>query len=58
VIQVNGKVRGRFEVEAGLSADALREKALAEPSVQKFLEGKTVRKAIVVPDKLINIAVG
>jgi leucyl-tRNA synthetase len=58
VIQVNGKVRGRLEVDAGLSQEALREIALAEPTVQKFIEGKTVRKAIVVPDKLINIAVG
>jgi leucyl-tRNA synthetase len=58
VIQVNGKVRGRVTVEAGLSQDALREIALADPTVQKFIDGKIVRKAIVVPDKLINIAVG
>ena len=58
VVQVNGKVRGRVEVPAGADEDAVREAALAEANVQRFVEGKTVRKLIHVPDKLFNIVVG
>jgi leucyl-tRNA synthetase len=55
VIQVNGKVRGRIETVPGAAEEPLKELALADPHVRKFIEGKTVRKVIVVPDKLINI---
>ena len=58
VVQVNGKVRGRVEVAAGAAEDAVREAALAEANVARFVEGKTVRKVIHVPDKLLNIVVG
>jgi len=57
VIQVNGKVRDRLEVPAGLEARALEEKALAEPRIRQVLEGKQVVKVISVPDKLVNIVV-
>ena len=58
VVQVNGKVRGRVTVAAGAAQDAVHEAALAEENVQRFLDGKTVRKVILVPDKLLNIVVG
>jgi leucyl-tRNA synthetase len=58
VIQVNGKVRGRVSVAAGVSEAEARETALANENVVRFLEGKAVRKVIVVPGKLINIVVG
>ncbi|MFN2629839.1 MAG: leucine--tRNA ligase [Gaiellaceae bacterium] len=58
VVQVNGKVRDRFDVEAGLSEDDLVSRALASPKVQAHVDGATVRKTIVVPDKLVNVVVG
>ncbi|MEM6851090.1 MAG: leucine--tRNA ligase [Pseudomonadota bacterium] len=56
-IQVNGKRRGEISAAADASEDALREAALAEPSVAKLLEGKTVRKIIIVPKRIINVVV-
>ncbi|MBA3412335.1 MAG: leucine--tRNA ligase [Actinobacteria bacterium] len=58
VIQVNGKVRDRIEVAAGLSDDELAERAKASPRVQAHLDGKTIRQVVVVPRKLVNLVVG
>ena len=58
VVQVNGKLRGKVEVPAGSSFEELEKAALAERSVQNHMAGKTVRKVIVVPGKLVNIVVG
>ncbi|WP_086314234.1 leucine-tRNA ligase [Enterococcus sp. 7F3_DIV0205] len=55
VFQVNGKVRAKLNIARGLSKEELEEKALAAEEIQTFIEGKTVRKVIVVPDKLVNI---
>ncbi|MFK4568031.1 leucine--tRNA ligase [Enterococcus sp. UD-01] len=55
VFQVNGKVRAKLNVARGLDKQELEEKALAAAEIQSFIEGKTVRKVIVVPDKLVNI---
>ncbi len=55
VVQVNGKVRNKVDVPAGCDINALAEEVQSSPQVQKYLEGKTVRKVIAVPDKLINI---
>ncbi len=57
VVQVNGKVRGRVEVSAGLSEDELVATARALPRVQELVDGKEFRKAIVVPGKLVNLVV-
>jgi len=57
VVQVNGKLRGRVTVSADATEDQVRGAALAEPNVQKFLEGKPVRKFIYVPGKLANVVV-
>jgi leucyl-tRNA synthetase len=57
VVQVNGKVRAREQVPAGLSEDELVERAREHPRVQALLDGKDVRKAIVVPGKLVNLVV-
>ncbi len=54
VCQVNSKVRAQLAVSPGTSEDELKELALAEPNIQKHLEGKTIRKTIVVPKRLIN----
>jgi len=55
VVQVNGKVRFRFSAEKGASKDALEAAAMGQERVQQFIEGKTVRRVIVVPDRLVNI---
>ena len=55
VVQVNGKVRAKLEVPVSLDRDGVEKHAMAAPNVQRFLEGVTVRKVIVVPGKLINI---
>ncbi|WP_299591471.1 leucine--tRNA ligase [uncultured Microbulbifer sp.] len=55
VIQVNGKLRAKLEVPADADKEALEKMALADENVLKFTEGKTVRKVIVVPGKLVNI---
>jgi leucyl-tRNA synthetase len=58
VVQVNGKLRDRIEVRAGLSDDELAERALASEKVAAFLDGKEIRQTIVVPGKLVNLVVG
>lgn len=55
VVQVNGKVRGRIEVAADADKEAIEAAAKADENVQRFLEDLTVRKVIVVPNKLVNI---
>ncbi|MCP5161545.1 MAG: leucine--tRNA ligase [Hahellaceae bacterium] len=57
VVQVNGKVRARLEVAADADKETMEKLAMADVNVQRFLEGVTVRKVIVVPGKLINIVV-
>jgi leucyl-tRNA synthetase len=58
VVQVNGKVRGQVDVANDADNDAILALAKADANVQRHLEGKTVRKEIVVPNKLVNIVVG
>src|SRR5699024_1096195 len=55
VIQVMGKVRAKMNVEKDLSKEELEKKALQHENIQQWIEGKTVRKVIVVPGKLVNI---
>ncbi|MGQ4880214.1 leucine--tRNA ligase [Billgrantia sp. LNSP4103-1] len=57
VVQVNGKLRARIEVAADASREAVEAEAFAAENVQRHTEGKTVRKVIVVPGKLVNIVV-
>jgi leucyl-tRNA synthetase len=58
VVQVNGKVRDKLTVEPGTAQQTLHDQALALDNVRKWMDGKTVRKVVVVPDKLVNIVVG
>jgi leucyl-tRNA synthetase len=55
IVQVNGKLRARIMVPADVSKEDAEKAALAEDHVQSFIEGKTLRKVIVVPGKLVNI---
>jgi leucyl-tRNA synthetase len=58
VVQVNGKVRARMPMARGITEDAARDAALADEHVQRFIDGKQVRKTIFVPDRLLNLVVG
>ncbi len=54
-VQVNGKLRATIEVAADATREAIEAAALAEENVQRFLEGVSVRKVIVVPGKIVNV---
>ncbi|NUN13469.1 MAG: leucine--tRNA ligase [Myxococcales bacterium] len=57
VVQINGKVRSKFEAEPDASEEVLKHAALADERVVSFLEGKSVSKIVVVRGKLVNIVV-
>jgi len=54
-VQVNGKLRATIEVPSGAGKEQIEAQALAEPNVVKFLEGLSVKKVIIVPNKIVNI---
>ena len=56
-VQVNGKLRATLELPRDMAKDAAERTALADPNVQRALEGKPVRKVIVVPNRVINVVV-
>jgi leucyl-tRNA synthetase len=58
VVQVMGKLRGKILVPPDAAEDAVRAKALADPNISRHVEGKTIRKVIYVPGRLINIVAG
>jgi leucyl-tRNA synthetase len=55
VIQVNGKVRDRITVPVTIGEEEAKSAALTSPVIQKFLAGKSPKKVVVVPGKLVNI---
>lgn len=57
VVQVNGKVRGRLTVPAGLTQEEMHSLAMSDTRIAQLVEGKEVLKAISVPDKLVNLVV-
>jgi len=57
VVQVNGKLRGRVQVAADAGRESMEHMAMADDNVQRFIDGKTVHKVIVVPGKLVNIVI-
>ncbi|MGE0086882.1 MAG: leucine--tRNA ligase [Desulfococcaceae bacterium] len=57
VVQVNGKLRSRFDISADADEESMKQTALADERVQKFIEGKPIRKVIVARGKLVNIVV-
>jgi leucyl-tRNA synthetase len=56
-IQINGKVRGRIATPVDASERDIEKTALADPKIQKYIEGHTIRKTIIVPKKLVNIVI-
>lgn len=57
VVQVNGKVRDRLNVERGITEDRAKELALSSPGVLAQLDGKQIRRVIYVPGRLVNLVV-
>ena len=55
VVQIMGKIRGKLEIAADASEEEIKQKALEIDNVKKYLEGKEVKKIIVVPKKLVSI---
>jgi leucyl-tRNA synthetase len=57
VIQINGKVRGKMDIPADTPEEQIKELALQVENVQRTIEGMTIRKLIVIPGKMVSIAV-
>ena len=57
VVQVNGKIRGKITVPAEVTQEYIERNALADPKVIGFIEGRTVRRVVYVPRRLVNIVV-
>ena len=56
-VSVNGKVRGKLEVDVDTPSDILQEKAFTLPNVQNFTNGKEIVKVIAIPNKIVNIVI-
>ena len=56
-VQVNGKVRGQLQVAPDTAQEELKKLCLAEPGILKYIEGQTIKKFIVVPNKIISIVI-
>ncbi len=57
VIQVNGKVRAKLKIPAGLDDESIKEKAFGDPKVQEYIKDRELKKVIVVKSRLVNIVV-
>jgi leucyl-tRNA synthetase len=57
MLQVNGKLRGKFTVAADAGKEAIEAAALASPEVLKFMDGQPAKKVVVVPGRLVNVVV-
>jgi leucyl-tRNA synthetase len=58
VIQVNGKLRDKVQIQAGTEKEEIEKIALQRERIKKYTSGKGIKKIIYVPDKLVNIVVG
>ena len=56
-MQINGKIRDRIEVEAGISEKQAKEAALKQEKIKKWINNKKIKKVIFVPNKLINFVI-
>lgn len=57
VVQVNGKLRAKISVAANADKASIEAQALADAEVQRFIEGQSVQRVIVVPGRLVNVVV-
>lgn len=58
VVQINGKLRGKFLTVNETAEEVLKEKAMSVKSIQPYLDGKEIRKIIIIKNKIVNIVVG
>lgn len=58
VVQINGKLRSKIIVPAGISDDVAQQTALSDPKINEMLSGKEIKKIVVVKGRLVNIVVG
>ena len=56
-VQVNGKLRSTLTLAANLAADVAEEKALADPTIKTHIGERTIRKVIVIPNRVINVVI-
>lgn len=56
VVQVNGKLRGKLDVPVDIDEEELKKQALSLPNVERFLEGKEIKKVIIIRDKMVSVA--
>lgn len=57
IVQINGKVRDKLEIEANISSEDIKKIALSSEKIKKWIKDKEIKKTIVIPKKLINIVV-
>jgi len=57
VVQVNGKLRARVSVPVDADKNVIEKLAIADKNVQRFVDGKDIRKVIIVPGRLVNVVV-
>ena len=55
VVEINGKIRDKFEADLGMSEEAMKAAALAMPRIQALISGKPVRKVVCIQNKIVNI---
>ena len=58
IVEINGKIRDKFEADAAIIEEAMKSQALLLPRIQQLLAGQTVRKVVVIKGKMVNIVVG
>ncbi|MDX5339942.1 MAG: leucyl-tRNA synthetase, partial [Cyclobacteriaceae bacterium] len=56
-VMINGKMRAKLDLPLSLSVPEIEKSALADATVQKWLEGKAPKKVIIVPGKIVNLVV-
>jgi leucyl-tRNA synthetase len=56
-VQINGKRRAEISVPRDADKDMIEKVVMAEPQVEKFLDGQTVKKCIIVPGRIVNLVV-
>jgi leucyl-tRNA synthetase len=57
IVEINGKVRDKFETDRDAAEEAIKEAALALPRIGQLLAGQAVRKVVVIKNKIVNIVV-
>ena len=57
VVQVNGKVRAKFNISSNASDELIYEEALKQENVIKFIDGKEIKKHFVIKNKMVNIVI-